>query len=125
MMGKLKRMMAWSDGDAAAWGLDQQLQVMEEDPTEEETEETSLEEPETQPEGLTGWSPGSNRDHYADLVRSSIENGGKYGDQHIHIGWLRMILARLEGRDIEPDAQWEGFEPSLPEAELSPLLAEK
>ena len=49
-------------------------------------------------------------DYYNNLVSTAIENGGKHGDQRISIPWLRMILAGLELRPIDPEMMWEGVE---------------
>jgi len=49
-------------------------------------------------------------DYYKSLVATAIENGGKHGDHQISIPWLRMILAGLEYKRIEPDMMWYGVE---------------
>ena len=49
-------------------------------------------------------------DYYTTLVNIAIENGGRVGDHTISVPWLRMILAGLEMRQIEPDMMWYGFE---------------
>lgn len=49
-------------------------------------------------------------EYYKDLVRTAIENGGKYGDHQIPIPWLRMILAGLEWKRIDPEMMWYGVE---------------
>ena len=46
-------------------------------------------------------------DYYVDLVRTSIAQGGKYGGHEIPVGWLRMILAGLEGMPVDTEAMWE------------------
>ena len=45
-------------------------------------------------------------DYYKGIVRTAIENRGRYGDHRIPVPWLRMILAGLESRDIDPDLLW-------------------
>ncbi|MDG7008505.1 MAG: hypothetical protein JRN06_09740 [Nitrososphaerota archaeon] len=45
-------------------------------------------------------------DYYKDIVRTAIENRGRYGDHWIPVPWLRMILAGLESRHIDPDLLW-------------------
>ncbi|MBI3860240.1 MAG: hypothetical protein HY296_08455 [Thaumarchaeota archaeon] len=76
------------------------------------------------------YDPNSNTDHYADLVRLSIDQGGKLGKHEIPVGWLRMTLAGLEGRSLSVEEMWE-FEcsdsenvsqdgPRLPYDELFP-----
>ena len=49
-------------------------------------------------------------DYYKILVRTAIEHGGRHGDHQISIPWLRMILAGLEFRRIDPEMMWYGFE---------------
>ncbi len=49
-------------------------------------------------------------DYYKTLVSTAIENGGKYGEHQISIPWLRMILAGLEFRQVEPESMWYGVE---------------
>jgi len=52
----------------------------------------------------------STPDYYKSLVRTAIENGGRHGYQSISIPWLRMILAGLESRQMEPETMWYGIE---------------
>jgi hypothetical protein len=47
-------------------------------------------------------------DYYKILLLAAIENGGKYGDLKIAVPWLRMILAGLEFKHIEPEMMWFG-----------------
>ena len=49
-------------------------------------------------------------DYYKSIVSSAIDNGGRYGDHQIPVPWLRMILAGLEMKRIEPEAMWYGVE---------------
>lgn len=49
-------------------------------------------------------------EYYKSIVRTAIENGGKYGEHQIPIPWLRMILAGLEWRHIDPEMMWYGVE---------------
>jgi hypothetical protein len=49
-------------------------------------------------------------DYYESLVRNAIKNGGRHGDHSISIPWLRMILAGLESKQIEPEMMWYGVE---------------
>ncbi len=51
-------------------------------------------------------------EYYKDIVRTAIANGGKYGDHQIPLPWLRMILAGLEWRRIDPEMMWYGVEAS-------------
>ena len=55
-----------------------------------------------------GYSPedGDSNAYYRGIVRTAIENGGRYGDHKIPIPWLRMILAGLESRYIDPETMW-------------------
>lgn len=45
-------------------------------------------------------------DYYKNIVRTALDNGGKYGDHRIPIPWLRMILAGLESRPMDPELMW-------------------
>jgi hypothetical protein len=58
------------------------------------------------------YSPGDDNttDYYRSIVSTAIENGGRHGDHHIPIPWLRMILAGLEFKHIEPEMMWYGVE---------------
>jgi len=49
-------------------------------------------------------------DYYKSLVRTAIMNGGRHGDHSISVPWLRMILAGLESKQIEPETMWYGIE---------------
>ena len=49
-------------------------------------------------------------DYYKSLVQTALENGGKHGDHRISIPWLRMILAGLESKHIDPEMMWYGIE---------------
>jgi len=55
-----------------------------------------------------GYFPGDQNltDYYKGIVRAAIENRGRYGDHWIPVPWLRMILAGLESRHIDPDLLW-------------------
>jgi hypothetical protein len=52
----------------------------------------------------------STPDYYKSLVQTAIENGGRHGYHSISIPWLRMILAGLESKHIEPGMMWYGIE---------------
>lgn len=56
-------------------------------------------------------------DYYKSLVQTAIENGGRHGDHSISIPWLRMILAGLESKQIEPSMMWYGIEARETEGE--------
>ena len=49
-------------------------------------------------------------DYYKSLVQTALENGGRLGYHIISIPWLRMILAGLESKHIEPEVIWHGIE---------------
>ena len=49
-------------------------------------------------------------DFYKSLVSTAIENGGRLGGHEISVPWLKMILAGLEMRPIEPEAMWYGVD---------------
>ncbi len=51
-------------------------------------------------------------EYYKSLVMTAIQNGGKYRDHQIPIPWLRMILAGLEWRRIDPETMWYGVDAS-------------
>ena len=53
-------------------------------------------------------------EHYRGLLRTAIEHGGRHGNHQISIPWLRMTLAGLELRHIEPEMMWYGIEPGTP-----------
>lgn len=64
-------------------------------------------------EGVGHYAPAdaNTPDYYKSLVQTAIENGGRYGGHHISIPWLRMTLAGLEFKRVEPEMMWDGFEP--------------
>jgi hypothetical protein len=45
-------------------------------------------------------------DYYTRVIKTAIENGGKYMGHQIPVPWLRMILAGLEHRQAGPDTLW-------------------
>lgn len=55
-----------------------------------------------------GFYPGDGdpADYYRGVVKTALENGGRYGDHRIALPWLRMILAGLESRPVDPDMMW-------------------
>ena len=55
-----------------------------------------------------GYFPGdqSLTDYYTDIVRTAIENGGRYRNHLIPVPWLRMILTGLESGRVDPDLLW-------------------
>lgn len=50
-------------------------------------------------------------DYYKEFVKTAMQQGGRFNDHQIPIPWLRMILAGLEYKRIEPETMWEGVEP--------------
>ena len=64
--------------------------------------------------------PGSNEitaaDYYKILLREAIEHGGRCGDHQMSIPWLRMTLAGLEFKRIDPESMWYGMD-TVPTAE--------
>jgi hypothetical protein len=50
------------------------------------------------------------QDYYKNLVSTAIQNGGWLEGHQIPIPWLRMILAGLEMKHIEPEMMWYGVE---------------
>jgi hypothetical protein len=61
-------------------------------------------------------------DYYKNLVRTAIENGGRHGYHSISIPWLRMILAGLESKQIEPEMMWYGIEAGEIRREQTPAV---
>ncbi len=95
MIGRIRRMLARSSGDAKEeedWSLETELDEGPE-PKEDDSPKTEADfepVPEITEEGS---------DYYTNLIKASIAAGGKFGEREIPIQWLRMILAGLEGRD--------------------------
>lgn len=61
-------------------------------------------------------------DYYKGLVTNAIENGGRYGDHRISIPWLRMILAGLEFKHVEPEMMWYGVDAGTETGEPLPEI---
>jgi len=61
-------------------------------------------------------------DYYKSLVRTAIENGGRHGYHGISVPWLRMILAGLESKQIEPEVMWYGIEPGEMRRDHLPVI---
>lgn len=55
------------------------------------------------------------------LVQSALEHGGRFDSYAISISWLRMIMAGLEGRPIEPEEAWRDVEAPDPDDFLQNL----
>lgn len=71
-------------------------------------------------QAASGFSPGAGdiKEYYKGIVKTAIENDGKYGEHQIPVPWLRMILTGLESRHIDPDRMW--YEADL-EGPVDPL----
>jgi hypothetical protein len=101
--------------DRVPWNADQELKP-ELDHTAELPTDTAVLIAATAATGATSaigeFSPADENapDYYRSLVATAIENGGKHGDHQMSIPWLRMILAGLESKQIEPDMMWHGVE---------------
>jgi len=64
--------------------------------------------------GAGQFVPEGSTDYCKTLVSSAIENGGKLGGHQIPVPWLRMILAGLELRQVEPGMMWNADEVGNP-----------
>ncbi len=114
MIGGIKRRFVKSI-EEDPWEIDQELEPELETDSEEaselQTDATIV------PAGTVVAPPAPANDvnsgeYYKSLVRTAIQNGGKYGDHQIPIPWLRMILAGLEWRRVDPDMMWYGIDGS-------------
>jgi hypothetical protein len=93
--------------------------------TEENAElpgDTAVLEAATQASGQYAPDDPSTPDYYKSLVQTAIENGGRHGDHSISIPWLRMILAGLESKRIEPETMWYGVEAGEIRGEPTPEM---
>ncbi len=61
-------------------------------------------------------------EYYKNIVKTAIQNGGKYGRHHIPMPWLRMILAGLEWKRVDPEMMWYGWEAAGPGDENLPEI---
>jgi hypothetical protein len=114
MIDGLRRRLTESiDGDA--WDANQELQPeVEEDTSELPNDKAAL------PAGTKMTTePTSNevnlQDYYRGLIMTAIEQGGSYRGQQMSVPWLRMTLAGLESRPIEPEVIWEDAARSAPD----------
>ena len=103
------------------WGADEELK-----PEMEESTllpgDAAVFVPATQATGQYAPDNPDTRDYYKSLVRTAIENGGRHGDHSIPIPWLRMILAGLESKKIEPETVWYGIEGGEARTESMPEI---
>jgi hypothetical protein len=107
MIDELLRKLAKS-GDTYDWPLEEALRPTKDDSSELPTESRLLSP--SWPNAI--FSPGgpNSPDYYKRMVQAAIENGGECAGHYIPVPWLKMILAGLEFRRIEPEALWEGVE---------------
>ncbi|HYB07054.1 MAG TPA: hypothetical protein VEB87_02735 [Nitrososphaerales archaeon] len=110
MIDGIKRRLGKSIG-RDPWDADRELQPEEVGEASEPTDETILV-PATLIEAKS--NDLNTLDHYRSLVRTAIANDGRYADHQIPVPWLRMILAGLELRHIDPEKAWEGFAGAAP-----------
>ena len=103
MIDGLKRRFAKSIDDP--WDADQELEPEVEEASELPTD-TAVLLAATQATVPTRSNEIDTTEYYQGLVRTAIENGGKYNGHQIPIPWLRMILAGLESRHVDPEMMW-------------------
>ena len=63
-------------------------------------------------------------EYFKNILKTAIQNGGKYGGHEIPVPWLRMILAGLEWRHIDPETMWYGVEAGAPGEPPMPEMPE-
>jgi hypothetical protein len=103
MIGAIRRRFANpTEGDI--WDADQELRPEPESSELHTDAAVLLAAAQTAP----GYFPGdeSLTDYYKGIMMTAIEHKGRYGDHWIPVPWLRMILAGLESRHIDPDLLW-------------------
>jgi len=93
------------------WGADKGLKPEIED-NADPLGDTAVSEAVTQASGQYAPDDSSTPDYYESLVRTAIKNGGRHGYHSMSIPWLRMILAGLESKQVEPETMWYGIEAS-------------
>jgi hypothetical protein len=103
MIGMIRRRLKAADSDS--WDANQALGPEAEPQTELRTDTAVLL---AAARAAPGYSPGSGTltDYYKGIVNTAIQNKGRYGDHWIPVPWLRMILAGLESRQIDPGTMW-------------------
>lgn len=104
MIGAIKRKFA-NSVEGGNWDTDQELRPEAVGSSELQTDAAVLL---AAAQTAPGYFPGDENltDYYKGIVRTAIENRGRYGDHWIPVPWLRMILAGLESRYIDPDLLW-------------------
>ena len=122
MIDGLRRRLAKSI-DRDPWDANQELRPETEEP--EISHDAALITPATGTNDVRGTNEIDTFEYYKSLVRAAIENGGKHNGHEIPVPWLRMVLAGLEYRRIDPEAMWYGVEEtglsSGPPPELPPF----
>ena len=103
MIGAIRRRFANSTEEL--WDADQEFKQEEAESVELHADAAVIL---TASQNAPGYFPGDESlgDYYKGIVRTAIENRGRYGDHWIPVPWLRMILAGLEYRHIDPDLLW-------------------
>ena len=105
MIGGIRRRLRYMERDP--WDANQDFGLEAEDDSPTDGEATFLETGET---NLSDSNEVNAAEYYKMLVRAAIEHGGRHGDHQISVPWLRMILAGLEFRRIDPEMMWHGVE---------------
>lgn len=108
MIDGLKRRFAKSN-DKDPWDANQELEPEVEGQAEVSTDKAVLIAA-TQAADVKGSNDVDTLEYYKGLVKTAIGNGGKYNGHEIPIPWLRMILAGLESRQIDPEMMWYGYD---------------
>ncbi len=103
------------------WDADQELRPEQEESNELPTD-TAVLVAATDTVGRFSPSDVNSQDYYKSVVINAIKNGGKHGDHRIPVPWLRMILAGLEYKHIEPEMMWYCVEAGSPAAEPLPEI---
>ncbi len=103
MIDAIKRRLTKPERDP--WDANQELEPEVEDTSELPTD-TAVLLAATRSTSTFSPSDWNLADYYKGIIRTALDNGGKYGDHEISIPWLRMILAGLENRPIEPEMLW-------------------
>jgi hypothetical protein len=117
MIEGLRRRLGTIDKDL--WDANLELEPETEDSAELSSEtNVPVRDLNTPPEGSNDTSTA---EYYKCLVNAAIENGGRLGDHQISIPWLRMILAGLEFRRVEPEMMWYGVESGPQEAPFADI----
>ena len=96
-------------GAREPWAADEELKL-EAGKDTEPRRDTAVAEAANQASGRYTPNDSGTPDYYKSLVQTAIENGGRHGYHSISISWLRMILAGLELKRIEPEMMWYGIE---------------